>query len=53
MRSSIARIARVLSYSGAGNGGVFRRMLMLSEAETERSAGTAVKKTNEVLLMRW
>ena len=43
MRSSTARIARVLSYNGVGIDDVFRRMLMLSEAETERSVGTAVK----------
>ena len=33
--------------------GVFRRMLMPSEAETTRRAGAAVEKTNEVPLMRW
>ena len=32
---------------------VFRRMLMLSEAETARRAGTVAEKTNEVPLMRW
>ena len=46
IRSSTARIARTFSCSVLRIGGVFRRMLMPSEAETARSAGTAAKKTN-------
>ncbi|KAH9018624.1 hypothetical protein EDB85DRAFT_602914 [Lactarius pseudohatsudake] len=33
--------------------GVFRRMLIPSETETTRSAGTATEKTKVVPLMRW
>jgi hypothetical protein len=35
-----------------GIDGVFRRTLIPSEAETARSAGTTVEKTNEVPLIR-
>ncbi len=52
-RSSTARIARTFSCSVLRIDGVFRRMLMPSEAETARSAGTAAEKTKEVPLMRW
>ena len=38
---------------GAQIDGLFRRMLMPSEAETARSAGTMPEKTNDVPLIRW
>ena len=53
MRSSTARIAHTFSCSVLRIDGVFRRMLMPSEVETARSAGTAAEKTNEVPLTRW
>ena len=46
-RSSTARIARTFSL---WTDGVFRRMLMPSETEAVRRAGTAAEKTNEVPL---
>ena len=52
-RSSTAQIACTFSCSVLRIEGVFRRMLIPSEAETARSAGTAAEKTNEVLLMLW
>ena len=52
MRSSTSRMARMFSCSVLRIDGVFRRILMPSEAETARSAGTAGEKTNEVPLMR-
>ena len=51
MRLSTARIASTFSYSELKIDGVFRRMLMPSEAETARRAGTAAEKTNEVPLI--
>ena len=47
-RSSTARIALTFCYSALKIDGVFRRMLMPSEAKTARSAGTAAEKTNDV-----
>jgi hypothetical protein len=52
-RSNAARIARTFSCRVLRIDGVFRRMLMPSEAETAKRAGTAVEKTNEVPLMHW
>ena len=52
IRSSTARMARTFSCSMLKIDGMFRRMLMPSEAETARCAGTAAEKTNEVPLMR-
>ena len=51
-RSRTVRIMRTFSSSVLRIEGVFRRMLMPSEAETARSAGTAAEKTKEVPLMR-
>ena len=52
-RSRTARIARMLSWSVLRIEGALRRMLMPSEAETARRAGTAAEKTKEVPLIRW
>jgi hypothetical protein len=52
-RSSTARMARTFSCRVLRIDGVFRRMLIPSEAETAKRAGTAAEKTNEVPLMRW
>ena len=52
-RSGSAQIARTFSCRALSLHGVFRRMLMPSEAETASRAGTAAEKTNEVPLMRW
>ena len=52
-RSSTARIARTFSCRALRMDGVFRRMLMHSEAESARRAETATEKTDEVPLMRW
>ena len=51
--SSTAQIARTFSCRVLRIEGVFRRMLIPSEAETARSAGTATEKTKEVPLMCW
>lgn len=51
--SSTTRIARAFSCSMLRIGGVFRRVLMLSEAETAGSGGTAAEKTDEVSWVRW
>jgi hypothetical protein len=44
MRSSTARIARTFSCRALRIDGVLRRMLMPSEAETARRAGTAAER---------
>ena len=52
MQSSTARIARMFSCGVLKIDAVFRMMLMPSEAEAARSAGTAAEKTNDVPLIR-
>ncbi len=48
-RSSTTRIARTFSCSVLRIDGVFRRMLMPSEAENARTAGTAAENTKEAI----